>query len=240
VPIYEYKAYVKGGSLKTGVIDAGSPREARQRLRAVQEFSELGAGFRLAAADLEIRGAGELLGARQHGHIAALGFDLYCQILEREVAQIKGEEVAERQPANLHLGVDIKIPENYLPESADRLVVYKRLAQSRGAADVDRLQAETEDRFGHLPQSARNLFEMGRLRLAAEEAGVRSIDLAEGRLQIRFREGAAVDPARLVEMAARERGKLTPTGMLQLPAPPRGADRIRSVTEAVQRMLGIA
>ena len=144
----------------------------------------------------------------------------------------------ERKPANLHLGVDIKIPENYLPESADRLVVYKRLAQAVGEADVDRLQAETEDRFGHLPQPARNLFDMGRLRLVAEEAGVQSIDLVEGKLQIRFREASAVEPARLVEMVARERGTLTPSGMLQLPAPPRGADRVQSVATLLRRMLG--
>jgi transcription-repair coupling factor (superfamily II helicase) len=211
--------------------------EARQRLRAVQEFSELGAGFRLAAADLEIRGAGELLGARQHGHIAALGFDMYCQILERTVAEVRGEPVVERKPANLHLGVDIKIPEHYLPESADRLVVYKRLAQAASEADVDRLQAETEDRFGHLPQPARNLFDLGRLRLTAEAAGVTSVDLAEGRLQIRFGESAAVDPQRIVEMVARERGKLTPSGMLSLPAPPRGADRIQSVAALFERIL---
>jgi transcription-repair coupling factor (superfamily II helicase) len=214
--------------------------EARQRLRAVQEFSELGAGFRLAAADLEIRGAGELLGARQHGHIAALGFDMYCQILERTVAEVRGEPVEERKPANLHLGVDIKIPENYLPESADRLVVYKRLAQAAGEADVDRLQAETEDRFGHLPQPARNLFDLGRLRLTAEAAGVTSVDLVEGRLQIRLRESAAVEPVRIVEIVARERGTLTPSGMLSLPAPPRGSDRIQAVAEVLGRMLGHA
>jgi len=218
-----------------------SPRnlseDARRRLRAVQEFSELGAGFRLAAADLEIRGAGELLGSRQHGHIASLGFDLYCQILERTVNELKGEPVAERKPANLNLGVDIKIPESYLPESADRLVVYKRLAQAREAGEVDRLQAETEDRFGHLPRAARNLFDMGRLRLLAEEAGVRSIDLVETKLQIRFRDQAGVEPARIVEMVARLRGSLSPSGVLQLPAPPRGAARIDSVATLLTTML---
>ena len=96
--------------------------EARKRLRALQEFSDLGAGFRLAAADLEIRGAGELLGSRQHGHIAALGFDMYCQMLERAVQEMRGEAPVERKPANLHLGVDIKITGKFLPDAADRLV----------------------------------------------------------------------------------------------------------------------
>ncbi|MDX1388970.1 MAG: transcription-repair coupling factor, partial [Acidobacteriota bacterium] len=88
--------------------------DVRKRLRALQEFSELGSGFRLAAADLEIRGAGEFLGSKQHGHIAALGFDLYTQMLERAVAELKGEPVEEREPASLHLGVDIKVPESYI------------------------------------------------------------------------------------------------------------------------------
>jgi transcription-repair coupling factor (superfamily II helicase) len=213
--------------------------EARKRLRAVQEFSELGAGFRLAAADLEIRGAGELLGRKQHGHIAALGFDLYCQLLEQAVRELKGEPVEERLPVSLHLGVDIKIPENYLPESEDRLAVYKRLAQAATPSDVDLLQAETEDLYGHLPRAARNLFDIGRLRLMAEEAGVKTVDLVEDRLQIRFYEQASVEPSRVLELAARERGSLTPSGMLALPAPPRGADRLKAVSGVLERVLGL-
>ena len=100
-------------------------------MKALQDFSELGAGFRLAAADLEIRGAGELLGSRQHGHIAAIGFDLYCQMLERAVHDLQGEPVKEWLPPSMHLGVDIRVPESYLPDSGDRLSLYKRLAQAR-------------------------------------------------------------------------------------------------------------
>ncbi len=213
--------------------------EARKRLRAVQEFSELGAGFRLAAADLEIRGAGELLGRKQHGHIAALGFDLYCQLLEQAVRELKGEPVEERLPVSLHLGVDIKIPENYLPETEDRLAVYKRLAQAATPSDVDLLQAETEDLYGHLPRAARNLFDIGRLRLIAEEAGVKTIDLVEDRLQIRFYEHASVEPSRVLELAALEQGSLTPSGMLALPAPPRGSDRLKAVSGVLERVLGL-
>jgi transcription-repair coupling factor (superfamily II helicase) len=214
--------------------------EARKRLKAVQEFSELGAGFRLAAADLEIRGAGELLGTKQHGHIASLGFDLYCQLLEQAVQTLKGEPVIERRPVSFHLGVDIKIPANYLPESEDRLAVYKRLAQAVTPSEVDRLQAETEDLYGHLPRAARNLFDIGRLRLVAEEAGVKSVDLVEDRLQIRFHERPFVEPMRIIETVAREGGALTPSGMLFLPAPPRGADRLQAVAGVLERVLGIS
>jgi transcription-repair coupling factor (superfamily II helicase) len=215
----------------------GLSEVARKRLRALQEFSDLGAGFRLAAADLEIRGAGELLGARQHGHIAALGFDLYCQMLERAVHELKGEPVEERLGVNLHLGVDIKIPDSYLPEAGDRLVIYKRLASARDDDDVDRLQAETEDRFGQLPPAARNLFAMGRLRTLAEKTGVKSIDLVEDRLQIRFHDRPPVEPRTVLEIIALEGGAVKPSGMVQLPAPPRGADRIGSVAKLLRRMI---
>jgi len=210
---------------------------ARKRLRALQEFSDLGAGFRLAAADLEIRGAGELLGPKQHGHIAALGFDLYCQLLERAVQEMKGDPVVEKRAVSLHLGVDIKIPEHYLPEAGDRLVVYKRLAGASEPSDVDRLQAETEDRFGRLPAAGESLFDMGRLRILAEQAGVKTIDLVEDKLQIRFHDRPPIEPARVLEIIARERGTLKPSGVVLLPAPPRGADRIEAVSSLLRRML---
>jgi transcription-repair coupling factor (superfamily II helicase) len=211
---------------------------ARRRLRALQEFSELGSGFRLAAADLEIRGAGEFLGSRQHGHIAALGFDLYCQMLERAVADLKGEPQVERTPASLHLGIDIKLPESYMPEVGDRLALYKRLSIARDERDVDRLQTETEDRSGHLPPAGANLFELARVRLLAEIAGVKSVDVANAQLQIRFTPASPIDPSRLVEILARERGSITPSGLVLLPAPEKASERIRAVRDVLERALG--
>lgn len=211
---------------------------ARKRLVALQEFSELGSGFRLAAADLEIRGAGEFLGARQHGHIASLGFDLYCQMLDRAVRELRGEAIPERRAASLHLGVDIKIPETYLPDVGDRLALYKRIAGASEIGEIDRLEADTEDRSGHLPPAGRNLFDLARLRLVAEEAGVTSVDVADGRVQIRFHESSPVEPARLVELVENRRGSLSPSGMMLVPAPERPSDRIRSVREILERALG--
>jgi transcription-repair coupling factor (superfamily II helicase) len=207
---------------------------ARRRLKALRDFSELGSGFRLAAADLEIRGAGEFLGSRQHGHIASLGFDLYCTMLEHAVADLKGEPIVERPPVSLHLAIDIKLPEHYMPEVGDRLALYKRLSVAKDQGEVDRLQTETEDRWGHLPLPGRNLFDLSRLRLVAERAGVKSVDIAEARLQVRFFETAPVDPRRLIDLVARRRGTMTPSGMVVLPAPDKLGERIAAVREILE------
>lgn len=209
---------------------------ARRRLRALQEFSELGSGFRLAAADLEIRGAGEFLGDRQHGHIASLGFDLYTQMLERAVSELRGDAAPERPPATLHLGIDIKVPESFIPDVGDRLALYKRLSTAKAEADVDALQADTEDRRGHLPSAGKNLFDLARLRLVADRTGVRSVDVVDGRFQIRFHDAARLDPARLVDLLARERGTWTSSGMMIVPAPAGAAERIRAAREMLERL----
>jgi len=144
--------------------------------------------------------------------------------------------VHERRPPSLHLGIDFKVPESYLPDSGDRLALYKRIAQAESDADVERLRADTEDRFGHLPDTAGNLFDMARLRLVAERLGVKSVDVADDRLQIRFHERPPIAPDQVVALVREEQGSLTPTGMLVLPAPPRGIDRIAFVTELLRRM----
>jgi transcription-repair coupling factor (superfamily II helicase) len=212
---------------------------ARRRLKALQEFSELGSGFRLAAADLEIRGAGEFLGSRQHGHIASLGFDLYCTMLEHAVADMKGEPIEERPPVSLHLAIDIKLPESYMPEVGERLALYKRLSVARDQTDVDRLQTETEDRWGHPPQAGRNLFDLARLRLAAERAGVKSVDVVEAKLQVRFDEKAVFDPRRLIDLVARRRGAVTPSGMVMIPAPEKMGERIAVVREILEEAMAV-
>jgi transcription-repair coupling factor (superfamily II helicase) len=134
--------------------------------------------------------------------------------------------------------VDIKLPQSYLPDAGDRLALYKRLAQATRPADVDRLQAETEDRFGHLPRAAQNLFEMGRLRVLAEEIGVRSIDLVEDRLHVRFHDMPSVEPARLIGMLNASGGTLTPAGLVLLPVPQRGGGRIQCAVDLLRRIIG--
>ncbi|HVH58731.1 MAG TPA: transcription-repair coupling factor, partial [Candidatus Sulfotelmatobacter sp.] len=126
---------------------------ARRRLAAMKEFSELGAGFRIAALDLELRGAGNMLGRQQHGHIEAIGFDMYCQMLERAVAKLKGEEAAPDLRTTLNLGLDVRIPQEYIPSENLRLRTYKRISTIGAEEEKQDVRKELQDRFGALPPS---------------------------------------------------------------------------------------
>jgi transcription-repair coupling factor (superfamily II helicase) len=179
---------------------------ARRRLAAIQEFSELGAGFRIAALDLELRGAGNLLGGQQHGHIEAIGFDLYCQLLERSVEELRtGIELPEVETA-ISLKVDLKIPPDFIDDELQRLRIYKQIASTRSESEVDGLSRELEDRLGELPLSVRNLLEYARLRILGRARGVTAIERTANGIDIRFHETARIDPERVVELVGRGEG----------------------------------
>ena len=171
---------------------------ARKRLAAIKEFSDLGSGFRVAALDLEIRGAGNMLGAEQSGHIVAVGFDMYIKLLEQTVRELKGEEVQDEARAAVNLKVDLRIDEQYIPDMNQRLAVYRRVAAARTESELDRVLDEMADRYGPIPSSMLNLAEYGRIRLMADRLGVEAIDREGHRLVLRFRSEARVDPARLI------------------------------------------
>ena len=120
---------------------------ARKRLAAIREFSDLGAGFRIAALDLELRGGGNLLGGQQSGHIDAIGFDLYCQMLERTVNELRGEDIVEEITTQLNLGVDTRIPDEYISDMSQRLRTYKRIASARDDEELARIKDEIADRY---------------------------------------------------------------------------------------------
>ncbi len=190
---------------------------ARRRLKALQEFSELGSGFRIAAMDLEIRGAGNLLGAEQSGHIAAVGFEMYCRLLERTVQEMKGETVRPEVKAQINLAVDIKIPEDYIPDFSERLVLYKKISSVAGEEELARIRDEIRDLYGEIPRPAENLLSLGAVRLLADHLQIRAIDYASGRVQIRFSEEATTHPDVLVSLASSRPGvSLTPAGVLRL------------------------
>jgi transcription-repair coupling factor (superfamily II helicase) len=165
--------------------------EARKRLQAIFNASELGAGFQIALSDLEIRGAGNILGGEQSGHMAAVGFDLYSRMLAEAVETRKAsregrEPVIEAPQAVLDLPVEAHLPTDYVPDEAQKLELYRRLARARSSGDLAAFRQDVTDRFGPLPGPVVRLVEVAELRLAAEAAGVASISREEGWLVVRF------------------------------------------------------
>ena len=190
---------------------------ARRRLAAIREFSDLGAGFRIAALDLELRGAGNFLGGQQSGHMDALGFDLYTQMLERTVAELRGEQVEDETSVAINLGVNVAIPDDYIQDMSQRLRTYKRVSSARDEETLASIRRETEDRYGRLPQSVEELFSYARLRRLAEDVGVISIDRTADGIAIKFSENARVSPEKLgVFVGTREGANFSPTGVLRL------------------------
>ncbi len=190
---------------------------ARKRLSAMKEFSELGAGFRIAALDLELRGAGNMLGRQQHGHIEAIGFDMYCQMLERAVSKLKGEEGAPELRTTLSLGFDVRIPENYIPSENLRLRTYKRISSIATQEEKQDIYRELEDRFGAPPSSVENLLEYAVLKSMCERLRISAVERQGTRIAIRFHPETPLDPATLVKVVRSRKGiKLDPSGVLWL------------------------
>jgi transcription-repair coupling factor (superfamily II helicase) len=190
---------------------------AKQRLRAIQEFSDLGSGFRLAAMDLEIRGAGSLLGERQHGQIAAVGFEMYARLLEEAVHELKGEEFRTGPRAQVSLGVDLQVPVDYVEDPLQRLMVSKRLASANTIAQLEALQNELRDRYGPLPAAVDELFAVATLRQAAESIGVLGIERQGDRLAFRLGERTPIRTHELATMLGeRPEWSLTPPDRLMV------------------------
>jgi transcription-repair coupling factor (superfamily II helicase) len=179
--------------------------DARKRLEAIAAMDELGAGFTLATHDLEIRGAGELLGEDQSGQMAEVGFSLYTELLERAVASIKRGELPDLDAAHDH-GADVSlhvpalIPEDYLPDVHTRLTLYKRISSARGSEELRELQVEMIDRFGLLPEPAKHLFATAELKLQATALGIRKLDLGPGGGRVQFVEKPKVDPMAIIRL----------------------------------------
>jgi transcription-repair coupling factor (superfamily II helicase) len=190
---------------------------AKRRLAAIREFSDLGAGFRIAALDLELRGAGNLLGGQQSGHMDALGFDLYTQMLERTVAELRGESVEDETSVTINLGVDVAIPDEYINDMGQRLRTYKRVSSARDEEMLNSIRDETRDRYGRLPESVEQLFGYARLRRLAEDLRILSLDKTADGLAIKFSENARISPEKLASFINDREGTLfTPTGVLKL------------------------
>jgi transcription-repair coupling factor (superfamily II helicase) len=181
---------------------------AKKRLAAIKEFSDLGSGFRVAALDLEIRGAGNLLGGEQSGHIETVGFEMYMKLLEQTVRELKGEELDDDVRATVNLRVDLRIDESYVPDMNQRLMLYRKVAAARREDEIDRVLEEAADRYGPPPDSVLNLADYGRIRVMADRLAVDSIDREGRTVVLKFRPQARLDPVQLVSLV-RQRPELT-------------------------------
>jgi transcription-repair coupling factor (superfamily II helicase) len=200
---------------------------ARRRLAALKEFSDLGAGFKIAALDLELRGAGNMLGGEQSGHIEAVGFELYTQMLERAVRELRGEVPEEEVDTQLNLGLNIRIPANYIREENQRLRMYKRVAGVESETKLRDVRLELTDRYGEPPEAVRHLLSYAALKLLCQRVGVNAIERKRDIVSIKFRQNAAVDPERLAGFVASQRGaQFTPDGTLKLTLQSLGAAEV--------------
>ena len=204
--------------------EAGLSTVARKRLAAIKEFSDLGSGFRVAALDLEIRGAGNLLGGEQSGHIEAVGFEMYTRLLEETIRELQGQPAEEEVRAAVNLKVELRIDEEYIPDMNQRLGIYRRVASARDEAALGRVLDETRDRYGPWPHSMLVLAGYARLRLLADRLGVESLDRDGPTVVIRFHPGTPLDPARVMNYVKdRPDVHLVPPSALKLDLRPRTA-----------------
>ena len=153
---------------------------AEKRLKAIEEFADLGAGFKIAMRDLEIRGAGNILGAEQHGHIHAVGYDLYCKLLETAVKRARNEPVSERPEVSISLGLASFMPDDYIGDPKQKIEIYRRLNRADSMEDVRALASEMEDRFGKPPVEVLTFLEQVELRVLARRAAISSLALSGG------------------------------------------------------------
>ena len=193
---------------------------ARKRLAAIREFSDLGTGFRVAALDLEIRGAGNLLGGEQHGHIETVGFDLYCQLLESAVEELQGEKTEEEVSTSINLNLDIRIPEDYISDSGQRLRMYKRVSSAGTDEELVSLRQEMVDRFGSYPEPVENLFRYARLRQETMELQIQSVEKNKNQVFFRFVDHSKVSAEKLMKLVTQNRkATFSPQGLLTLDVP---------------------
>ncbi|SHE51130.1 transcription-repair coupling factor [Microbulbifer donghaiensis] len=196
--------------------------DAVKRLEAISEAQDLGAGFTLATHDLEIRGAGELLGEEQSGQIQSVGFNLYMEMLDRAVHAIRAgrtpniDEPLESLAVDVNLRVPALIPEDYLPDVHGRLIMYKRIANASDAQELKELQVEMIDRFGLLPEPVKHLFRTTEIKLKADAMGIRKLEASAAKGRIEFADNTRVDPLALVKMVQTEPGRYQLAGANQL------------------------
>jgi transcription-repair coupling factor (superfamily II helicase) len=210
--------------------------EARRRLEVLQELDDLGSGFRIAAHDMEIRGAGNLLGRQQSGHVAAVGFDLFMQMMEESTRELRGETSGPVVEPEIELGAEAFLPDDYIPDVGERLLMYKRLANAESREALEALGEEIADRFGALPEPAGNFLRVMALRPALKRLAIESLKANEETVMLRFHPESPVDSDQLVALATGPSGRfrLRPGGVFAMSSP---AADWESMVEQIQELL---
>ncbi|MBV8519529.1 MAG: transcription-repair coupling factor [Acidobacteria bacterium] len=209
--------------------------DARKRLAAIQEFSDLGAGFRIAARDLEIRGAGNILGGEQSGQIAAVGFEMYTKLLEETIREMKGETIEEEVETSMNLGVDIYIPKDYISDENLRMTFYKKIASASSEARLEDIRNEMRDRFGALPPNVESLLHFVRVKWFAKTLGVVSIVREGPRGVLKLTQNAKIDPNKLLLFISENpQAKFSPNGVLSFPLREHGTEIIGVIEEVLR------
>ncbi|HTF91950.1 MAG TPA: DEAD/DEAH box helicase, partial [Verrucomicrobiae bacterium] len=190
--------------------------DAQRRLRALQEIDGLGGGFKLALHDLEIRGAGNLLGEQQSGQITAVGFELYTEMMEQAIQELKGEAVLPEVDPEIRLGISAYFPDSYIPDANQRLYFYKRLASLRNTRELEELKEEIKDRFGPYSEVVENLFLVMNLRRVLKEFLVQQISFSDGKIFLLFHAESPVKVEKLLELIHKQKNRfrLSPDGRL--------------------------
>ncbi len=209
---------------------------AKERLKALQEFTELGSGFRLAAKDLEIRGAGNFLGSEQHGYMEAVGFDYYMHLLEKTIKELKGE-AREDIKSEINLKVDIRIPEDYLPQINLRLNLYKLISSVEDLSEIEKIKEEIKDRYGPLPSSVANLLRYGMIKHLAQKVKINAIDRIGKKIIFKIFPTSSADIAQLTKLMERYSGTITPQGVMSLTIPARKETEIMDETISILKEL---
>lgn len=215
---------------------------AEKRLQAIHDFTELGSGFKIAMRDLEIRGAGNLLGAEQHGHIASVGFEMYCRLLEETVQELRGNQKPEPPETSIELPLDAYIPEDFVPDTRQKVDMYKKIAAIQTAEHAEMVADEMRDRFGELPEAVRNLLTVSLLRSRFRKIGVQSVGLERGTLVIRYHEGITPQSENVHQMVRQRRSRTSYHGGKNIQIRIQGAlsepGGLISLLENVVRTLG--
>ncbi len=215
-------------------------RDAMRRLQAIKEFSEPGSGFRIAYNDLEIRGGGNLLGLSQAGHISAVGYELYTELMEKTVREIKGDPApVEEALPEIAMGISAFLPENYVQDVHQRLILYKRISHAENPEDLDAIRSELADCYGPLPQTAENLLRVIGIRNVLKPIKAKKMGYDGKFFYLYFRESSPIDPAKIISLSRKKIKdlRLTPDLKLFWPAPGVTAPEILDQAEGLLKML---